>query len=324
MSKKIKKLCAAAALAALVGVSAVGFSACGTSKHPTAKITIEFNETTYVIEYMLYRNMYPKTVQHFIELADANFYNDIIVHDYKNSDWFTGGYSYNGYYTEFNGTEEEDIATDYSDSFTSALMGDYLDKNNKESAYYALASKGTFSTSVYRGDIPDFDDNGDVKISEQYALPTLLGEFSQNGHKIETGKGLTADYGTLKMYYYSKEGDSVFIKNSFNQVLYSSYKYNCATSLFALQVTNSSSYDANRYAVFGRLKNDKAKEHLQDLTDAVNDYVKNLGSTAWTSSIATKVDKLDTYADEGGIDIDVSFSVPSKPIIIKSVKITKH
>lgn len=327
MSKKIKKLCAAVALAALVGVSA-GVSACGTSKHPIAKITIEFNEETYVIEYMLYRNMYPKTVQHFIELADEGFYNDTIVHNYTGSDWFTGGYSYNGKYIEHNVTGEQVIDTNYSTSFSSSAMADYLDNNNKESAYYDLANKGTFSASVYKGSIPDFDDNGDVKVSSEYALPTVIGEFSANNHRIEDNKGLTADYGTLKMFYYRKDGDSVFVKNSFDQILYADYSYNCATSLFALQVSPSSSYNANNYAVFGKLKNDKAKDHLEDLTDAISDYVDYISSlnssTTWTTTVATKVDKLDTYADDGGRDIDQNFTMTSMPIIIRSVKITKH
>ena len=326
MSKKIKKLFAAISLAALVGVSA-GVSACGTSKHPTAKITIEFNNETYVIEYMLYRNMYPQTVQHFIELADSGFYNDMIVHDYKNSDWFSGGYSYNGYYTEYNSAEDKDETkqSNYSSSFTSSLMGDYLEYNNKEAAYYSLADKGTFSASVYNGSIPDVDSNGNVKVSNAYALPTVIGEFSANNHRIEDDKGLTADYGTLKMFYYKKDIKSVFVKNSFDQVLYADYNYNCATSLFALQVDSYSSYSASNYAVFGKLKNDKAKDHFEDLLDAVDDYVTNLGSSStWTTTVTTNVDKLDTYADDGGRDIEVSFTMTSMPIIIKSVKITKH
>ena len=331
MSKKITKLCAAVALAALVGVSA-GVAACGTSKHPTAKITIEFNSETYVIEYMLYRNMYPQTVQHFIELADSGFYNDMIVHDYKASDWFSGGYSYNGQYPEYDSEKGEVVPkeTDYDSSFKSSLMADYLDKNSKEQAYYNLVTagiaNGSFSASVYKGSIPDVDSNGDVKVSAEYALPTVIGEFSANGHRVEGNKGLTADYGTLKMFYYKKDVKSVFLKDSFGDIRYSTdYNYNCATSLFALQVANSSSYDASKYAVFGRLKNDKARDRLEDLTDAVDDYVTGLGSSAtWKSSVATKVDKLDTYADDGSKDIDVTFSLTSKPIIIKSVKITKH
>ena len=57
MSKKIKKLCLSFALAAIVGVSAGAAGCTMQSDHPNAKITISFNNKTYVIEYTLYRNM---------------------------------------------------------------------------------------------------------------------------------------------------------------------------------------------------------------------------------------------------------------------------
>ena len=323
MSKKIKKACVAAALAALVGVSA-GVSACGTSKHPNARITIEFNNETYVIDYMLYRNMYPQTVQHFIELADSGFYNDMIIHDYKSSDWVTGAYSYNA------NVSEEDSALDYKSSFSRSAMGEYLESNCKEKAYYELVTEGikngNFTASVYKGTIPDTDSNGNAVLSAEYALPTVIGEFSANKHKIEGDKGLSASYGTLKMVYYSKGVRSVFVKNSFDEVLYGDYNYNCATSLFALQVSSSSTlYDSSKYAVFGQLKNDDAKEVLQDLRSAISDYSTGLGSSAkWSTSVQTQVDKEDKYADDGGRDIDVSFTMISMPLIIRSVQITKY
>ena len=326
MSNKIKKACLAAALAALVGVSA-GASACGTSKHPNARITIEFNEKTYVIDYMLYRNMYPQTVQHFIELADSGFYTDMIVHDYKSSDWFTGAYSYNAEQevADENGTVSL-VATDYISAYSRSAMADYLGANCKEQAYYNLVSagikSGSFSASVYSRTVYNKDEE---VVDSADALPTVIGEFSENGHKIKDDKGLTASYGALKMYYYSKDVKPVFVKNSFGQILPRDYSYNSATSLFALQVSNSSSYNASKYAVFGQLKNDKSKEILEDLTDAISDYATNLSSSAsWNTSVAMQVDKLDSFADEGGRDIDVNFTVICMPLIIRSVKITKY
>ena len=322
MSKKIKKACLAFALAALVGVSA-GVSACGTSKHPTVRITIEFREETYVIDYMLYRNMYPQTVQHFIELADAGFYDNMIIHDYKSSDWVTGAYSYNEGYTDGE-------LIDYSESYPGTSMGDYLDANCKEAAYYDLVTKGildgSFTPSVYDGAIPDTDKAGNTVLSKKYALPTVIGEFANNGHKVEDDKGLTASYGTLKMVYYKKDVKSVFVEDSFGEVMYRDYGNNCATSLFAMQVTDSSSlYASNNYAVFGQLKNDDAKSALEDLTDALDTYISELGSTSsWSKSVSTFVDRLDEYADEGGRSIEVSFTMTSVPIIIKSVEVTKH
>lgn len=325
MSKKVKKACVALALAALVGVSA-GVSACGTSKHPTVQITVEFNKETYVIDYMLYRNMYPQTVQHFIELADAGFYNDTIIHDYKSSDWVTGAYSYNAVY----GDGEDSAETDYDSAFSRSAMAEYLEANCKEEEYYNLVTngikEGTFSASVYKGSIPDTDSSGNAVLSSDYALPTVIGEFSENGHIIENDKGLTASYGTLKMVYYKKDVKSVFVQNSHDEVMYRDYNYNCATSLFAMQVTTSSSlYNSSNYAVFGQLKNDDSKAVLQKLTEAVSDYVSGLGSNArWSMSVATQVDKLDKYADDGGRDIDVSFTMTTVPLIIRCVEVTKY
>ena len=315
MSKKINKACLALALAGLVGVS-VGASACGTSKHPNARITIEFNEETYVIDYMLYRNMYPQTVQHFIELADAGFYNDTIIHDYKSYDWVGGAYEY-----------DESETVGYADSYSRSAQKDYLENHSKESEYYNLVTEGIknnkFSASVYKTSI--YDRNGKETVDVAQALPTLIGEFSSNDHKIQGGKGLTASFGTIKMFYYKKDTKPVVVKNSFGQIMPRDYNYNCATSLFSLQVSDSTSYNESSYAVFGQLKNDKAKGNLEDLMDAIDDYVTVLGSTSkWSTSVSTLVDRLDTFAEDGGRDIETSFTMTSSPLVIKSVKITKY
>lgn len=157
-------------------------------------------------------------------------------------------------------------------------------------------------------------------------MPTLIGEFSDNGHKIEGNKGLTSSYGTLKMVYYKKEGNQIVtLNNSFNQILYGNYSNNCATSLFSMQVGSSSLYDASKYAVFGQFKNDKAKKALEDLTDDINDYSDSIGSSSsLTKTVSTRVDREDKFADEGGKEIETSFTMISMPLIITKVEITKY
>jgi hypothetical protein len=86
------------------------------TSHPEAKITISFNDTSYVLKYKMYRNMYPQTVQHFIELADNGFYDNTIIHDYGSTYWYGGGYSYN--------TEVDGVATDYAEAFSQNSMAD--------------------------------------------------------------------------------------------------------------------------------------------------------------------------------------------------------
>ena len=324
MSKKIGKLCVAAVLAAVVGVSAAASACTMQSKHPNARITVEFNEKSYEIDYMLYRNMYPQTVQHFIELADSDFYNETIVHNYLTTDWITGAYSYNAV-DEATG----EVIIKYDEAFNrTGGMAEYLEKNCKEEAYYKLVTEGmlngSFSASVYKRSIPD--SKGGDKVDVADALPTVIGEFSENGHRIEDGKGLTASFGTLKMMYYKKDsGTKVTVKNSFGQIMPHDYNYNCATSLFAMQVsTSASSYSESNYAVFGQLKNDKSKDALNKLIGDINDYIASLGSSKWSSSVATKVDKEDKFADEGGRDIDQTFTMTIMPLIIRTVKITKY
>lgn len=316
MSKKIKNLCLSLAMVAVVGVSAAASACTIKSDHPEAKITISFNEKTYTIEYTLYRNMYPQTVQHFIELADEGFYDNIIIHDYKSSDWVTGAYSY-----------DSGDTTGYKAMYTNA-MSEYLETHCKEKAYYDLMTagieSGKFSASVYSREV--YDDKGNPIVAKADALPTLIGEFSDNGHKIEGNKGLTSSYGTLKMVYYKKDGNQIVtLNNSFNQILYGNYSNNCATSLFSMQVGSSSLYDASKYCVFGQFKNDKSKSALEDLTDDINDYSDSLGSSSTlTKTVSTHVDKEDKFADEGGKEIDTSFTMISMPIIITKVEITKY
>ncbi len=131
------------------------------------------------------------------------------------------------------------------------------------------------------------------------------------------------------MFYYDK-GDSnqqVTLENSFGQILVHDYKYNCATSLFSIQVNNSSSFSVSKYCVFAQLKDDKAKGVLDDLRDAISDYISDElgGSTSkFTSTVNTKVDNEDTFAEDGGREIETSFTMTSMPIIIKTVSITKY
>ena len=307
MSKKIKCAFITLALASAFSLSAA-LSACTIkTDHPQVKITVSFLDKTYDIEYKLYRNMYPQTVQHFIELSDAGFYNNMIVHDYKDSsDWFTGAYAYS----------EED-----SELYTSSNFGEYLEKNYKEEEYYSLYNDGKLSPSVYSD--CSYDSNNNIVVSAENALPTLIGEFSNNNHSIKKG-ALDSAFGALKMFYYSKGDteDKVYVKNWAGEIFTQDYKYNCATSVFSMQV-GGSSYGKMNYCVFGKLKNDRATDKLNALIDAIDDYREEVSSSKFeTTGVATSVDKLDAYAEFG--ETEVKFTMTSKPIIIKSVKVTKY
>ena len=302
MSKKIKSVIISTAFAAVVAASAA-FSGCSVkSDHPTAEITVNFNNAEYVIEYKLYRNMYPRTVEHFIELADEGFYDNMIIHDYTaGGDWFSGSYKY----------EEAEYKPD---DFKS-----YLPTFSKEADYYSLYRDGKLTPTVFvEGSISEAGDKDAI------ALPTLIGEFSSNQHNIENGS-LTALSGCLKMYYYDKGDDKkvVSMLNSFDQVLVGDYNKNCATSVFSMQV-GSSTYTADKYCVFGKVKDDSSKNILNDLQDDIKEYIDDELSgqqSKFYTSVDTDVDLLDETVSGGK---EVTFKVPNTPIVITSVKITKY
>lgn len=307
MSKKIKRAFITLALASTLALSA-SLSACTIkTDHPQVKITISFLDEKYEIEYKLYRNMYPQTVQHFIELSDAGFYDNMIVHDYLDGrDWFSGAYEYSEEYIEL---------------YATSSFSQYLEETYKEEDYYDLFKAGKLSPSVYSQ--PTYDDNNNLTVSKEDALPTLIGEFSNNNHSIKKGE-LNAEFGALKMFYFDK-GDSqqkVIVKNWAGQVFTQDYKYNCATSVFSMQV-GGSSYSKANYCVFGKIKNDSARDKLNELIDAIDEYRDEVSSTKFeTSGVETRVDTLDTFAENG--ETEVTYTLTSKPIIIKSVKVTKY
>ncbi len=284
--------------------TAFTFAGC-TSDHPEAKVTIKFNDVSYVLEYKLYRSYYPQTVQHFIELADAKFYDNTIIHNYSaGSYWYGGGYSYNA--------QVDGEATDYVSDFNDKAMEDYLYNNSKEKAYYNLAGKLT--PSVYR----DYIDGKYVG-----ALSTLIGEFGSQ-HTFKYGDGLKSSYGCLRMYYSEKDTDAVVHLRKTGSVgkdLLDGYEANSATSLFTIQVSSSTSADSDN-AIFAVLQNtDKLKELQTAITDYINDNA--LTTTTFTSTYNDiQVDLLDEIIGETGNQ--VSYTLTKEPIIVESVRITKY
>lgn len=312
MANKFKKGFISCVVATAVGLSMFASACSLKTSHPNAKITVDFNNVSYEIEYTLYRNMYPRTVQHFIELADNGFYDNMIVHNYNtSSDWFTGAYSFNGY-TAPEGESELTYESAYKNGANS--LKDYLSKNSKEQAYYDLAKDVQKLTPTV------FKRVAGNKVDEP--LPTLIGEFSENDHKIEN-KALTAKTGSLKMFYYEKADPNkkTAIVTSSNQILEHDYKYNCATSIFSMQVGNSTQLSENKYCVFAEIKSSSA-DKLNELLKNIAEYIEDNGySGKFTTSVTIGVDNLDEFSKAKA---EVSFSVPAAPLIIKSVKITKY
>ena len=70
MKHKVRRIVSLASVLT-VGACALGMFAGCTTQHPEVTITYSFNGKDYTVTYTLSRNDAPKTVQHFIELADA-------------------------------------------------------------------------------------------------------------------------------------------------------------------------------------------------------------------------------------------------------------
>lgn len=305
-----KMICAVA----LVGVAAsipLTTAGCNTD-HPEAQITVEYKGTEYILNYKMYRNMYPQTVQHFIELADEGFYNNTIVHDQSTVDskYYCGGYSL---YSE-DGQTYEEAKKQYTASYSMDTEDrrDFFEAISKEREYYELAdpTKGKITPSVYL----HYE-------NEKYSEPlrTLIGEFSRNQHKIDNGE-LKRSFGCLSMYYYTKDSDKVnevlggepFIylkKTGSASGVRGEYKYNSATSIFGIQ-TGSSTSTSTEYCIFGTLKNNTQ----------LTDLIKSVGSTY--KSLELYVDSYDEIV--GKNSTTQTFRVPQTPVVIKSVKITKY
>lgn len=307
---KLKKIGHIVCAALIAGAAfCMPFMAGCTNAHPEARITISFNEEEYVLKYKLYRNMYPQTVQHFIELADNGFYDNTIIHNYQSNYLYGGGYDY------LDGSDGEDEGVSYADAYgddSDEARLDYYEAASKEYEYSVLANplNGKITPSVYE----------DISEGEYIdPLDTLIGEFTSNQHKIDNG-ALKQTYGCLTMYYSSKTADTVKNKRVYLDKYGSAfgvqgeYTYNSATSLFRIYTSNPTTPSSlSAYCIFGTLENTDA---LDDLKSAISEK----GTT--TKSVTLYVDNYDKYL--GVNSNSQTFSMLNTPIIIKSVKITKY
>lgn len=307
--KLVKKLALAATLACVTTAVAASVSACNIeTDHPEVRITIEFDGVGYELDYTLYRNMYPNTVRHFIELSENGFYTDMLIHDYRTADWLTGGFAYDE--LEYNTASQENA------------YASYLEEHSLESNYMELFEAGKLTPTVYSGS--EYDGSNQILIKES-ALPTLIGEFKNNINQVIEKGALTAEQGVLKMYYYGKSTTGkVHVMPDNDQIIWNAdYKTNCATSVFAMQVGSGSSITASDYCVFGKMESTSA---LIDLLNAIDDYYIDADSASGRTIEDVNVDNLvEVYSSEAadkGIEVD--FTLPTTPIIVRSVKVTKY
>lgn len=287
MKKTFRKVgCAALAVCSLA-VGAMTFTSCTTSR-PEVEMQLSFNGETYTLQYTLYRKMAPNTVNHFLALAQNGYYDGLCVHNYTDSKWYTGGYSY-------------DAATEVDGGLTYRA---YFD---------TVAAYQNFPVGIWKDE---------EKTAPTY---TLYGEFSANDTTMQNGDFLAQSFGALTMYYTAKEAENNFVyvqRVQGDGLAYKDYKYNSATSLFSISMTDASA-DSN-YCTFATL-NSGSVETLETLQSAVSEYISTTYGEeggSFTNEITMEVSEDDFYVSNDGLT--ETYAVPEQPIVIQSVKVKKY
>ncbi len=281
--RKCKKTLCLGAVALMTGTACFALTGCETNR-PEVRITLSFNEQTYVLDYTLYRNLYPQTVRHFLELADANYYDGLCVHNYTSTAMYMGGYTY---------TE-------------GGANGGLTEKN-----YFEAVKDLNLSQSVF-----------DQATGE--CVNTLYGEFAENGYKVENNAqkhsyGSLVMYYTPKgddmtRVKTKRSSDGEIDENK-------TYQYNSATSLFYV-FTGSSSTMNDSYCTFGQLADDDASDVLEALEEAIDDYIDSLGDESFTEEVNLWIDTFDPYV--ASAKNTAYYEVPVLPIVIESVEVVKY
>lgn len=275
----------------VAALAAFGFAGCDTS-YPEVKITYEFNGKKYDIEYTLTRNGAPQTVQHFLELADAGYYDGTVIHNY-----------------------DRDGVLLYGGGYVLDSQGDLEEKDYFSEVKRLESEKGiTFTQSVFYEDSKD-------------PMYTVRGEFKANGVE-KNNKAYSQTFGALVMYYMGKGSDNTRVstlRNDGKEVQDGDYyKYNCATSLFytvGSQSVNSGNSD-DEYCTFGMVKD---SEKLQDFLNAIKDYADTRSETdPFAVDRDIVLNQYDPFEQVKNAKITATYSVPTEPIKILTVKVTKY
>ncbi len=292
MRKTMKKItCAALATLSALGC-ATTLTACETAQ-PEVSIEIAFNGESYSLDYILERNIAPRTVAHFLWLADNGYYDGLCVHDYNlaNSRMYTGAYK----------ASESDA--------TSIVYKRYYD---------IVATYDNYS---------EFPHSVWLDVEKKNPTYTLRGEFSANNVTVEGG-ALQEEFGSLAMYYNDISTDEIAKQDVFTvredreELTKADYQENSATSMFFISLTSSAKTNAD-YCTFARLDEDSV-EVLEDLQEAIEDFIEDNyedDSDNFTETLSMPV------IEEGGLFEDsttVNYNVPKEAIVVKKVNVEKY
>ncbi len=215
MAKVFKKIISGV-LAATASFGCLGLATACETSHPEVQLQISFEGETYKLNYTLYRKVAPATVEHFLVLAEENYYDGLCVHDYAATKLLTGGYSY---------------------------VNDTLEYKKY---YETVKGYNNFPTTV-------FTQTASGKGDPTY---TLCGEFVDNKFEVTNGNkkesyGALTMYYTDK----SESVDGVYVEHPEAGAFQRDYKYNSATSQFYISLSETESSNS-KYCTFATLKED--------------------------------------------------------------------
>lgn len=290
--KSIRRILSVVSAAVLTVGAAAMFTGC-TTDNPEITITYTFNGKDYKVDYKLSRKSAPKTVQHFIELADAGYYEGLCIHDYSESALYAGGYTYE------NGSLKEKNYFETVKSFDLTPSVFLMDENR------------TPLYTVYG----EFSENGvnvtGSKLTHQAGA--LVMYYTEKGKDNTLVTTLRNDKGA------NNDGNA-YQENS-------QYKYNSATSLFYTYTGSSSSALDKTYCVFG-VASDYAGQMTgtDGLLTAIGEYIEDLpeGAEFTEEHTEANINQYDPFSSVRDGKIPQTFSVPVQPIVIKSVKVNKY
>ncbi len=283
---------ALAAAALLAVCSSAALTGCTTDR-PEITITYTFNGKDYEVDYTLSRKTAPKTVQHFIELADAKYFDGLCVHDYTSSGLYTGGYTYsNGELTE------KDYYSAVKDlSLTQSV---FFSEENRTPLY-----------SVYG----EFEKNGVELVSGSkytHSAGALVMYYTSKGDDNTRVTTLRNDDG-------KKNDGEAYQENCL-------YQYNSATSLFYTYTGSSSSTLDEQYCVFGMASDyENQMSGENGLLTAISAYIEGLNDEeGFTEEVRVTLNGYDPIPQVRESKIPATYQVPVEPIVVKSVVVNRY
>ena len=287
MKNKIFRRAGAIALTAVLGAGAAAMCAGCTTNRPEITITYNFNGKDYAVDYTLSRKTAPKTVQHFIELADAGYYDGLCIHDYTAGHLMTGGYTYE------------------NDSL--------VEKN-----YYEAVASLSLTQSVFRSD------EEKTPLYSVYGEFEKNGVRLDSGSKFNHKEGALVMYYSDKG---DDNTRVVTLRNDNGEYQENSeYKYNSANSLFYTYTGAANAEKDENYCVFGMADDYENQMNGENgLLTAIKSYTDSLASGAvFAEEEEFTLHAFDPFESVRSAKIKTTFHVPTVPITVKSVKVNKY